>query len=317
MQPLVSIIIPNYNRASLIKETLDSILSQTYRHWECLVVDDGSTDNSEVVVNSYHIKDKRIAFYKRPSSKPKGANSCRNYGLELSKGKYINWLDSDDVTHKDKFLKQVNALETTEYPFSVCQSFVFENTINNIIGLKSEHISSEKPFEAFISKKIVIPIQAPVFNKAFLLKYNYNFDETLQAGQEWYFFAIILFNHPNYHTIDEPLDYIRSHPDNISNQISNDKHWHYFLARLKLYNDLKHKLTDESVVILNIFFLFFYKRFVRSGKFGSAWYVWRTSLIYVKQLSIKEHLQLLAGLVSYKFTKKGDGILSKVSLYEK
>ncbi len=315
--PLVSVIIPNYNRESLIAETLDSILKQSYSHWECIVVDDGSTDDSETVVNLYHSKDNRITFHKRPEHKPKGANACRNYGLELSKGKYINWFDSDDLMGENKLLKQVQALETTKYSFSICQSFVFENCIDNIIGLKSEKIYSENPFEDFISKKIVIPVQAPIFNRAFLLKYNYNFDETLQAGQEWYFLAKILYYNPKFHAINEPLDYIRSHVHNISNHNTNDKYWYYFLARLKLHKDLKHKLKDESILILNIFYLFFFKQFVRTRNFTKAWFVWRKCLINVKQLSIKEHFFLISGLLIYILFNKGDGIISKVSLYNK
>ena len=117
MPSMLSIIIPNYNRASLIGETLDSIIAQTYIHWECLVVDDGSSDTSEAVVRTYCEKDKRIQFYRRPSLKQKGANACRNYGLELSKGKYINWFDSDDIMNKDKLKLQVEALENSSYPF--------------------------------------------------------------------------------------------------------------------------------------------------------------------------------------------------------
>jgi glycosyltransferase involved in cell wall biosynthesis len=316
MPSLVSIIIPNYNRATLIGDTLNSILNQTYTNWECLVIDDGSKDDSETVVRTFSKKDARIQFFKRPSHKPKGANACRNFGFEISKGKYINWFDSDDVMHKDKLLKQIEALETGYYPFSVCQSLVFEHSIDNPIGLKSGSITSANPFLDFIAKRIIIPIQAPIFKKEFLLVHDYTFDESLQAAQEWYFFARILFSHPNYHVIHEPLDYIRSHPDNISNAASNKKYWHYFLARYKLFHDLKDQLTQESIDELNIFFLFLFKFFVRSGHFKNAWYVWVRCLVHVKALGFKEHLILIKGFLSYLLINKGDGILSKVSLYK-
>ena len=96
-QPLVSIIIPTYNRAHLIGETLDSILAQSYTHWECIVVDDGSTDATEALLQKYMAKDSRIRYYHRPPNRPKGANACRNYGFELSKGAYVLFLDSDDI----------------------------------------------------------------------------------------------------------------------------------------------------------------------------------------------------------------------------
>lgn len=94
--PLVSIIIPTFNRAHFIGETLDSVLAQTYTNWECIVVDDGSADASAEVLKSYYEKDSRIQYHHRPADRPKGANACRNFGFELSKGDYIQFLDSDD-----------------------------------------------------------------------------------------------------------------------------------------------------------------------------------------------------------------------------
>jgi glycosyltransferase involved in cell wall biosynthesis len=96
-QPIVSIIIPTYNRAHLIGETLDSVLAQTYTNWECIIVDDGSTDNTDEVVEEYVKKDSRFKYYHRPDEHLPGGNGARNYGFKMSKGEYVNWLDSDDL----------------------------------------------------------------------------------------------------------------------------------------------------------------------------------------------------------------------------
>lgn len=109
--PLVSIIIPTYNRAHLIGETLDSVLEQTYTNWECIVVDDGSTDDTLAIIQKYIEKDRRFSFFFRPETKPKGASSSRNYGLFQSKGELIIFLDSDDwllpicLTQRVKFME--------------------------------------------------------------------------------------------------------------------------------------------------------------------------------------------------------------------
>lgn len=95
--PFVSIIIPTYNRAHLIGETLDSVLAQTYQNWECIIVDDGSTDDSEFVINEFIKKDKRFRYFRRPIDIVKGASSCRNYGLQKAIGDFIVFLDSDDL----------------------------------------------------------------------------------------------------------------------------------------------------------------------------------------------------------------------------
>jgi len=94
--PLVSIIIPTYNRAHLIGETLDSVLAQTYTNWECIVVDDGSTDGTDKLLTAYCEKDARLQYFKREIL-PKGASHCRNIGLEKASGEYCMFLDSDDL----------------------------------------------------------------------------------------------------------------------------------------------------------------------------------------------------------------------------
>lgn len=105
MTPLISIIIPVFNREVIIKDTLNSIAGQTYVNWECIIVDDGSTDKTENTIEEYSQNDARFTFVKRPKHLEKGANACRNYGFTLAKGDYINWFDSDDIM-KPNFLEE-------------------------------------------------------------------------------------------------------------------------------------------------------------------------------------------------------------------
>lgn len=93
----VSIVIPNYNRETLIGETFESIIAQTHQNWECIIVDDGSTDRSVRVIQNYVKKDSRFSLIERTSVYPKGANSCRNIGLKNATGDYIIFFDSDDL----------------------------------------------------------------------------------------------------------------------------------------------------------------------------------------------------------------------------
>lgn len=97
MQSLVSIIIPAYNNADTLQDTLRSLLKQTHVNWESIIVDDGSLDNTEDVITAIADKDSRVQFFKRPVHTPKGANACRNYGFNQSKGDYILFLDADDI----------------------------------------------------------------------------------------------------------------------------------------------------------------------------------------------------------------------------
>lgn len=93
---LVSVIIPNFNRGDLLKETLESVLNQSHIHWEAIVVDDGSTDNSDSIGLAFSQMDQRISYYKR-DLQLRGAPVCRNIGIQKSKGSFLLFLDSDDL----------------------------------------------------------------------------------------------------------------------------------------------------------------------------------------------------------------------------
>lgn len=94
--PVVSIITPSYNRADIVHETAASIFNQTYPHWEWMIVEDGSTDNSWEVIQEYARKDSRVKALKRERL-PKGACACRNIAIENSTGEYLIFLDTDDL----------------------------------------------------------------------------------------------------------------------------------------------------------------------------------------------------------------------------
>ena len=93
----VSIVIPTFNSSKYLKATLDSVLSQTYANWECILVDDGSIDLTETISVNYQEKDNRFQLYKRPVDLPKGPSSARNYGVSKAKGDYLIFLDADDL----------------------------------------------------------------------------------------------------------------------------------------------------------------------------------------------------------------------------
>jgi len=92
---MISVIIPTYNRGHLISRAIDSVVAQKYANWELLIVDDGSTDNTQKVIKQY-LDDDRIQYVKKPNS---GATHTRNVGVENARGKYITFLDSDDEAY--------------------------------------------------------------------------------------------------------------------------------------------------------------------------------------------------------------------------
>jgi glycosyltransferase involved in cell wall biosynthesis len=264
-QPLISIIIPTFNRAYLISQTLDSILAQTYENWECIIVDDGSTDNTTEIVEKYLKKDLRFKYYVRPLKRKKGANSCRNYGFELSKGEYINWFDSDDIMLKDKLKIQYDALANNEFNFSVCQTLVFEGDVSNILGLRHQKIASDTPLLDYIKHEMTFLTPSPLFKTEFLKKSGLRFNESLHAAQEWEFISRLLYFSPIYHVEEKPLILIRKHINSITYNHNNEyREWNYYLAREKVFKFLKDKdYFDTKDKILN-YLEDYFKNYFRS-----------------------------------------------------
>ncbi|RGS75648.1 glycosyltransferase family 2 protein [Coprococcus sp. AF21-14LB] len=108
MQPLVSIIIPVYNAERFLRETLDSLVEQTYKHFEVICVDDGSTDKSLEILREYNQKDSRFRFIEQNNQY---AGVARNNGLKVACGKYIMFLDSDDLFEKKMLFTLVKIAE--------------------------------------------------------------------------------------------------------------------------------------------------------------------------------------------------------------
>lgn len=104
MTPEFSIIIPTYNRANRVREAIESVLSQTYKNWELIVIDDGSTDNTKEVCQRF--KDQRITYLYQENAE---RSAARNRGIAMAIGKYIGFLDSDDI-YARSFLEEVKAL---------------------------------------------------------------------------------------------------------------------------------------------------------------------------------------------------------------
>lgn len=128
---LVSIITPTYNCGKFIGETIDSVKSQTYQNWEMIIVDDCSTDNTEEIVKIYQKKDDRISYYKFDENL--GAAIARNKAMEMAKGDYIAFLDSDDLWSPEKLEKQIKFMKENGY-FFTCTNYEQMDEKNNLLG---------------------------------------------------------------------------------------------------------------------------------------------------------------------------------------
>ena len=125
---MISIIIATYNRATYIAETLTAIQHQTYADFECIIIDDGSTDQTDEIVQEFVNNDERFTYLRRPEHVPKGANYSRNYGYTLSKGDYVKFFDSDDVMLPHHLETSMKYLKEGNYDFVVGDCINFDET---------------------------------------------------------------------------------------------------------------------------------------------------------------------------------------------
>ena len=105
--PLISVVIPAYNAEQFLDETLESVLSQTYENWECIIVNDGSTDNTESIAKKWCEKDARFCYFYKENS---GVSDTRNLGIKEARGEYIAFLDADDILTPDSLEVRINVL---------------------------------------------------------------------------------------------------------------------------------------------------------------------------------------------------------------
>lgn len=275
MIPLVSVIIPTYNRATKIKRTLESVKEQSHKNWECIIVDDGSTDQTCDIVESYMKEDHRFQLLHRPSHRPKGANACRNIGLKAATGDYINFLDSDDTLHLRKFSTQISAIENTSYQFSVCQTMQIDDENHEELGLRSEFVTSSLPLDDYITFKCFWTVHPPLYKASFIEKYK--FDEQLQQSQEYDFTIGLLAHQPSFHTTDEVLAYLHIHNNRMSSSVVNriDKIRSNLEVRYNWMNKLQDQLQPQTIDEMYFYIFAYYKKLVLGREFYKAMYVFK------------------------------------------
>lgn len=158
MEPLVSIIIPTYNRASVIGRSIQSVFSQTYQNLECIVVDDGSTDDTRAAIEQF--QDPRLKFFSHEVNR--GVSAARNTGIKKSQGKFVALLDSDDEFLPEKIARSIEFFKKRQDPKlgAVCSNFYKQQGLN-----RTASVAQKQPFLYFPVFKMEVFSSVGLFNE--------------------------------------------------------------------------------------------------------------------------------------------------------
>lgn len=243
MEKLVSIIIPVFNVEKYLKEALNSAIDQTYKNIEIICINDGSTDNSMQILEEYAAKDSRIKILTQENS---GLSAARNTGLNVAKGEYIYFLDSDDYFDTELIDKTVNLFtdEIDIISFNLEKIFELKERPEKRIyqdNFKGAHKVSPEIFEIIFEES-----PRNVFKNSLIKKYNIRFAENLIFEDNSFILNYLSVSDKIY-ILPEILYKYRIRPNSIMHNRNNNKHFAHRLKNLAYYenflkiNNLTHR----------------------------------------------------------------------------
>ncbi|MCI6191164.1 MAG: glycosyltransferase [Clostridium sp.] len=289
---MVSIIIPVYNVEEYIEECLKSILNQTYKDIELLIVDDGSTDNSIKIIKRYESKFEKIKIF---TQKNKGASEARNLALKYAIGEFILFIDSDDFLEPTMIEKMVNKAEKYNSDVTICGYCLYyskDNVKNKIFTYGTEKKDNLSPLEV-VDMMLNYKLQGQPWNKLFkkdiLINNKFAFESGRYIEDIFPIFKIILKSN-NISFIDEPLYYYRQRITSSMNEKSKKLADDYFYA---MYSIMKYIKKENIKVDKNSYIAF---RTIVLSNFIAMYTDYKRDSVYkdfynseFKELDIKIH----------------------------
>ncbi len=242
---LISIIMPAYNVEEYIRATIDSVVNQTYKNWELIIIDDGSTDNTASIIKDYVKKESRIKYLFQPNSKQAIA---RNYGISFANGTILAFLDSDDLWLPYKLEKSLNSFESDTYDLLFTESYIASDIYIDTntksyskMGVKSRVYHGDEGLKAFI-KNNQIPILTVLVKKQNVIDIG-GFDENLVPAEDYDLWVRLLKSGNKFIAIDEALSIYRLQQNSST---ANDR-----LATRSVINCLIKNFNKEEIIKLN------------------------------------------------------------------
>lgn len=299
--PKLSVIIPTYNHARYIQRAINSLLEQSFKDFETIVVDDGSTDNTRDIINSYGDSIKYI--YQQNH----GPASARNTGIEASKGEYIALLDSDDYFAKENLKRKLSFLEGNKHVGWVYSDWQYVDHHGNYLERGSEKfVYSDKKLSGEITKELLysrnyISPCTVVIKRLILDDVGY-FDPMIPSQEEYDLWLRISVKYPIYY-LNEVLAYVTVHSDSLSGDFSK---WAY--GNALIIDKIEKILPDNFTVRRRMMdrmhadkYTFLARGFVQKGEFKKALNAYWQS---IKRLPLQKRIYWLLILLIVRSIKE-------------
>lgn len=291
--PLVSVIIPAYNKSNYTVKSVRSVLNQTYNNIEVIVVNDGSIDDTEILISN--IKDKRIRLF---NIKNRGACGARNYGIDKSSGKYLSFLDCDDTYCENKIEESIKFLERNNDYYFIYTNVNFIDENDTIVGKTPKFYNH--PGSGFIANKLIlcdynITNSTLVMKKNCIKKIGY-FDEKIFIPADREFLIRLSSDYKGYY-IDSFTTNYRVFEETV--YIKTDEALNEFIYMIKKFNNTKvipnNKYYNKCIsnVYYNFAKMYAYKKSI--GKFRQLIFISLKSNFFDMKMFIK----LSGFIVSY------------------
>lgn len=236
-RPMISVIMPNYNKGSLLPRAIESILKQTFTDFEFLIYDDGSTDDSVKIIQSYAEKDSRIRFFR--GNKNRGISYGRNKLFDLARGKYLALMDSDDISKPQRLFREVYYMETHPDITVVGTWMDYTNGVN-LFDFK--HQPEEVGIKMIFG--CAIPDGSSMIRSSFIREHQLRYNNHILAGMDYLLWADILVEGGKFSILTDNLYSHYSHRSHKP-QYYHDQQWATQRAQ-NLMQGLFFKLTPEN-----------------------------------------------------------------------
>jgi glycosyltransferase involved in cell wall biosynthesis len=290
MKSLVTIIVPCYNQVKYLDAALESVLDQTYPDWECLIVNDGSLDNTEDIALKWVEKDSRFIYVYKENG---GVSSARNLGIEKAKGEYLQFLDSDDFLGREKLELSLQQIEENKEVNLVISNFRMF-TVNTVQSTKPFCQLNDQlfNFESMLyhwNESFSIPIHCGFFHNS-LFK-TIQFPENLTAQEDWIVWVLIFKTGCYTVFLDKSLAFYRTNPFSRMNES-------IYEDQIKAFEYFKHFLGDDEFYKFSKHLISRY--YVSNEHFKSKWEKVNKSNSYQTGLMIKKVLKTVGVLKIFK-----------------